>query len=157
MSEIIRFSAIIKSVNPDGTGGAFVDLPFDVEKTFNKKRVKIVATFDGVSYRGSLVRYGGPDYFLLIRKDIRAQIGKEAGDMVEVTIIEDTAPRIVEVPKDFQSLLDANSNEKKFFENLSYTHKKEYVNWIIGAKRPETREQRMNKAIELMKQGKKGK
>jgi len=153
---MIKFSALIKSVNESGKGGAFVDLPFDVEKTFNKKRVKIVATFDGVSYRGSLVRYGSPDYFLLIRKDIRAQIGKEAGDMVEVTIVEDTAPRVVEVPDDFQKLLDENLTEKAFFEKLSYTHKKEYVNWITDAKRAETRVRRMNKAIELMKDGKKG-
>ncbi len=157
MSDIIKFSAKIKSVKPDGSGGAFVDLPFDVEKKFNKKRVKIVATFDGVTYRGSLVRYGGPDYFLLIRKDIRTQIGKEAGDMVDVTIIEDTAPRIVEVPEDFQVLLIDHPKEMSFFEQLSYTHQKEYVNWIIAAKRAETRERRMNKAIELMKQGKKGK
>ena len=154
MKDLIEFSAIIKET---GRGGASVDLPFNVEATFNKKRVKIIATFDGVVYRGSLVRYGGPDYFLLIRKDIRAQIGKDIGDMVDVTIKEDTAPRIVEVPPDFQKILEANPNELKFFNGLSYTHQKEYVNWIKDAKKEETRIRRMNKAIENMKVGKKGK
>lgn len=142
-----EFSAIIKASD---RGGAFVDVPFDVEEAFGKKRFKMVATFDGVAYRGTLTRYGSPHYFILIRKDIRAQIGKGIGDMVEVTVMEDLAPRVIEVPKDFQSLLDARLSAKSFYEKLSYTHQKEYINWITEAKRSETRERRMLKAIEML-------
>lgn len=149
-----EFSAIIKT---NDRGGSFVDVPFDVEKSFGKKRLKMVATFDGVAYRGTLTRYGAPHYFIIIRKDIRAQIGKEVGDMVDVTVMEDLEPRVVEVPTDFQSLLDARLSAKSFYEKLSYTHQKEYINWITEAKRPETRERRMLKAIEMMVAGKKRK
>lgn len=149
-----EFSAIIKT---NETGGAFVDVPFDVKKAFGKKRFKMVATFDGVAYRGTMTRYGAPHYFIIIRKDIRAQIGKQVGDMVDVTVMEDLAPRVVEVPADFQSLLDTRLSAKSFYENLSYTHQKEYINWITGAKRPETRERRMGKAIEMLAAGEKRK
>ena len=56
----------------------------------------------------------------------------------------------------YQSVLDSEPEVKKFFEQLSYTHKKEYVQWIEGAKKQETRERRMLKSIEMMKSGKKG-
>src|SRR4051794_13653907 len=95
-----RFRAHIKSNNDDGSGGAWVDIPFDVEKAFGKKRVPIRATIDGESYRGSLVRMGGDCHMLLVRRAIREKIGKKAGDTVSVTLLEDTAPRTVPVPPD---------------------------------------------------------
>ena len=148
-----KFEAEIKGHD---SGGAFVIMPFDVEKEYGKKRPKIKATFDGVEYRGSLVRMGSPEHILLIRKDIRAKIGKEAGDMVSVTVEEDLELRIVTPPKDFQMAMDEVPEVGAFFKKLSYTHQKEYVQWIEGAKRQETRERRIRKAIEMMKDGKKG-
>ena len=69
---------------------------------------------------------------------------------------EDLAPRIVEVPADFKKLLNKEKTVKAFFEQLSYSHQREYVNWIIEAKKPETRTRRILKAIDMMKEGKKG-
>ena len=44
--KVYEFDALIKKV-PD-IDGAYVDFPFDVKKEFNKGRVKVIATFDGV-------------------------------------------------------------------------------------------------------------
>ena len=44
---------------------------------------------------------------------------------------------------------------KEVFDKFSYTHKKEYVQWIEGAKKQETRENRIKKAIEQIGGGKK--
>ena len=49
------FTALIDDA---GGGGAYVLIPFDVEKTFDKKRVKVRADIEGETYRGSLVRMG---------------------------------------------------------------------------------------------------
>lgn len=84
--EIYTFDAVIQKV-PD-IGGAYVDIPFDVRAVFGKGRVKVHATFDGVPYNGSLVRMGTPRHILGLWKDIRAQIGKQAGDTVHVTVRE---------------------------------------------------------------------
>lgn len=155
MSKIYQFDEVIQ-VSEKYPNGAFIVVPFDVEAAFGKKRVKVKATFDGIPYQGSLVRMGSPDHILIIRKDIRAQINKQPGDPVHVTVQEDTAPRVVLVPQDFKALLATKPSIQQFFERLSYTHQKEYVNWIVEAKRSETRTRRMNKAIEMMKAGKKG-
>lgn len=84
--KLYEFSAVIKKV-PD-IDGAYIEIPFDVKEEFGKGRVKVHATFDGVEYDGSLVRMKTPCHILGIRKDIRAQIGKQAGDTVLVTVRE---------------------------------------------------------------------
>lgn len=81
-------------VEAQGKGGAFVKFPYDVREEFGKGRVKVTATFDDVVYEGSVVNMGVKNedgsvcYILGIRKDIREQIGKTIGDVVEVTIQE---------------------------------------------------------------------
>lgn len=150
MSQPIEFWAVIEDA---GGGGMFVEVPFDVEATFGKKRVKVKATIDGVPYRGSLVRMGRPCHMLVVLKEIRDKIGKRPGDQVHVVVEEDKEPRLVEVPGDLRQALDADAEVGRFFEGLSYTHQKEYVNWVIEAKRPETRQNRILKVLDMLRRG----
>lgn len=85
-SDTYTFDAVIQKV-PD-IDGAYVEIPFDVKAVFGKGRVPVRATFDGVAYDGSLVRMKTPCHILGLRKDIRAQIGKQPGDTVHVTLKE---------------------------------------------------------------------
>ena len=151
MSEKYQFQAVVQS--GDG-GGAFVIVPFDVEKTFGKKRVKILATIDGQPYRGSLVRMGTPHHMLLVLKEIREKIGKSVGDEVAVELEEDLEQRQVEVPADVQKALEAEPAAQAYFNRLSYSHQREYIQWITEAKREQTRQSRIKKMIELLDQGK---
>ena len=68
--------------------GAFVEIPFDVKAEFGKGRVLVSATFDGEAYEGSLVRMKTPCHIIGIKKDIRAKIGKQPGDIIKVTMFE---------------------------------------------------------------------
>jgi hypothetical protein len=151
MNQKYQFRAIIEA--GDG-GGAFVIVPFDVEKTFGKKRVKINAIIDGESYRGTLVRMGTPQHMLLVLKEIREKIGKSIGDEVSVTLEEDLAERIVEVPADIQKALETEPAAQAYFSRLSYTHQREYVQWVTDAKREQTRLGRIKRMIEMLVQGK---
>lgn len=81
-----EFDAEIKKV-PD-LDGAYVEFPYDVRVLFGKGRVAVAATFDGEPYDGSLVRMQTPCHIIGIRKDIRAKIGKQPGDIIHVTIRE---------------------------------------------------------------------
>jgi hypothetical protein len=85
-SKIYEFEAIIHKV-PD-IDGAYIEIPFDVKTEFHKGRVPVHATFDHEPYDGSLVRMGTPGHIIGIRKDIRAKIGKQPGDIVHVTLRE---------------------------------------------------------------------
>jgi len=144
-----KFKAKIESAG----SGAYILFPYDTEKEFGTKgRVAIQATFDGVPYTGSLVKYGQPQHMLGILKGIREQIGKQPGDTIQVELWKDEVPRTVEVPAAFASAMK-KAGLLADFEKLSYTHRKEYCRWITEAKKEETRYARLTKAIEMLKKG----
>ena len=153
MSETFKFNAVIEDA---GGGGAFVKIPFDVEQAFGKKRVQVRATFNGKAYRGLLTRMGAPWHMLIVVKEIREKIGKSFGDEIEVTVEEDDQPRVLEIPPDLASALEAEPQALAFFDGLAYTHRREYINWINEAKQESTRQKRLAKTIEMLKEGKKG-
>lgn len=90
--KIYKFDVEIHKV-PD-LDGAYIVFPHDLRAEFGRGRVKVNASFDGVSYQGSLVNMGVKNadgsvcYILGLRRDIRAKIGKQPGDRVHVTIQE---------------------------------------------------------------------
>ena len=78
----------------DKKGGAYVIFPYDIRKEFGRGRVKVHAEFDGEPYDGSIVNMGVKNadgsicYIIGVRKEIRARIGKQPGDVVMVTVRE---------------------------------------------------------------------
>jgi len=153
MSKKQAFTAVIQNA---GGGGAFVEVPFDVEKAFGSKKPKVKATIEGVPYRGTLVRMGTECHVLIILKGIREQIGKTFGDEVTISVEPDTEPRLIELPPDLAKELKKDKEAKAFFDKLSYTHQKEYVTWINEAKKQETRQNRILKTLEMLKKRQRG-
>ena len=144
-----KFNAEIKKI--EGKDGAYIEIPFDVEEVYGAKRVKVKATFDGVEYRGSIVKMGLPCYIIGITKEIRKKIEKEPGDIIEVTIEKDEEDRVVEIPTDFKERIELDNNIKEFWNTLSFSMQKKYVTWITSAKKEETRNKRIDTAIEKLK------
>ena len=151
MNQKHTFRAAIENT---GDVGAYVKVPFDVERVFGKKRVKVKAWIEGQPYRGSLVRMGEPCHILGIRKEIRAKIGKTFGDEIEIVIEEDTEPREISIPADLRQALQGDLEAEAFFQQLAYTHQKEYVQWIEEAKRKQTRQNRIAQTIQLLRKKK---
>lgn len=134
-------------------GGAGVEFPYDVETEFGTRgNVTVQATFDGVPYRGSLMNCGMERHTLGVLKSVREQIGKRPGDTIEVVVWKDEGARTVEIPGDFAKLLKKERLLARF-EALSFTHRKEYCHWIREAKKVETQQARMEKAIAMLKKG----
>jgi hypothetical protein len=134
-------------------GGAYVLFPYDTEKEFaTRGKVPVKATFNGMPYTGSLIKYGNPLHLLGLPKAIREQTGKGPGDTMEVVVWKDEEIRTVEVPAQFENLMK-KEGLLPVFKKLSYTHRKEYCRWITEAKKEETRSKRLEKAIEMLKRG----
>ena len=138
-----------------GGGGAFVEVPLDVERIFGSKRPKVRAMIEGVPYRGLLTRMGGLNHMLIILKGIREQIGKTFGDEIKVSVELDVEERVITVPVELKRAFSSNKEAEAAFEKLSYTHQKEYVTWIEDAKKDETRIRRISQTLELLKKRKK--
>ena len=154
-SSKITFSAPIIQV--EGMNAAYVEFPFNVEELFGTRgQVKVKALFDKqVEYRGSLANMGRNCHTLGLTQEIRSKLGKTFGNLVEVELERDMEVREVIIPDDVQVLLNENPEEKAYFEKLSYTHRKEYINWITSAKKEETRVNRLVAFIEKLRQKKK--
>ncbi len=148
MSEKFEFKAIIENA---GNGGAYIKIPFDVNQVFGKKLVKVNASLDGEPYRGLLSRMGDPWHILIVLKSIRKKISKSFGDEINVILEEDLDPRVVEIPPILAAAFEHEAEALAFFDLLSYTHRREYVMWIDEAKQESTRQNRVAKAIEMLK------
>ncbi len=141
------------TIQPGIGGGAGIVFPYDVEQEFGTRaRVPVKSTLAGVPYSGSLIKCGAAEHMLGVLKGIREQIGKGPGDTIEVVVWKDEEERTVEVPAEFKKLMK-QEGLLAFFENLSYTNRKEYYRWITEAKREETRRMRLGKAIEMLGKG----
>jgi Domain of unknown function (DUF1905)/Bacteriocin-protection, YdeI or OmpD-Associated len=150
-----KFKAVLENPAKD-MNIAYLAIPFDVQKEYGSKgQVKIKATFDGHPYRGVIANMGTGCHILGVRKDIREAIGKQVGDVVNVTLEKDEEERIVDMPAELQKLLAKNSSARKFFDSLSFTNRKEYALWISSAKKEETKAKRLKEILPKLLAGKK--
>ena len=147
-SNLRRFRYKLKAEDERGNV-APIRPPFDVKAVFGKLRVPVCGTINGHPYRTTICHMGG-EPFIGISKALREAAGVNIGDIVEVTMQLDTAERTVEVPDDLIALLKTNPQAEERFESSSYTHRKEFVQWITSAKRPETRESRLQRTVEML-------
>lgn len=125
------------------TAGFWV--PNEVVESFNKgKRVPVVVTINGYSYRNTITTYEGKSA-VGVSIENREKANLKVGDEVEIEVVYDDNPREVEVPEDMQAELNKDLKAKEMFEKMAYSHKKEHVRWITDAKKIETRMDRLSK------------
>lgn len=145
--ERIQIESIIKA-SEIGTGGAYIEFPFNVEEEFGVKgRVKVVCYFDDVEYKGSLVKMGTQCHIVGIKKEIRRKIGKGIGDKVQIRLYKDESERSIDAHPLLKREFNKDETLRKNYEKLSYTRKKEILNHLVSAKKEETLKRRLEKII----------
>ena len=152
MSEPQRFRAELRSAGD--SGGAGFDVPLEVAAALSDaKRPPVTVTVNGHEFRTRLAVYGGQPMVGVTRAN-RAAAGIDVGDAFDVLLALDTAPRDVDVPPDLAEALAAEPSSATAFDRLSFTHRREYVQWITEAKRPETRARRVAGTLDRLQEGK---
>jgi hypothetical protein len=127
----------------------FIPVPFDPRPVFGKVRAPVKVTVGRHTYRSTIASMGaGP--CLPLRKSNREAAGLEGGETVKVTLELDEAPREVEVPPDLQKALRAAPGAWDRWAELSYSHRREHVEAIEEAKKPETRVKRVAGAVAMV-------
>ena len=153
-SPVKRFRALVR--RKEGGDVCSVDIPFDVEKTFGARgRVPVRGTLNGAPFRSSVFRMGGDCHFMVVNRRMREAAGVSGGETVPVVLERDTEERTVEPPADFARALKSNREARAAWDKLSYTHRREHVEHIEEAKKPETRQRRIEKSVELLAAGRK--
>ena len=146
----MRFRARILATGKNTTG---IEVPTDVVESLGSKRPKVRATINGYTYRTSVASMGGT-FLLSVSAEVRERAAVAAGDTVDVDIEPDTEPREVAIPSDFDEALRNDPAAKRFFDGLSYSQRRWFVDGIEGAKKPETRQRRIEAAIGRLREGK---
>lgn len=132
--------------------GVFFELPVDVRAHFGRARPPVLVTVREHTYRSTPAVYGGRTYLVVSRAN-REAAGVEPGDELEVTLTADDQPRTVDIPADLKAALDGDAEAAGAFDRLSYSHQREYVDWIEEAKRPETRTRRIAGCLDRVREG----
>ena len=146
----LRFTA---QLQPRGPAAAVVLDDAQVEAVGEgARRFPVVATVNGYTWRTSVTRMKG-EFLLGLSREVRQGAGVQAGDEVEVTVELDEAPREVEVPTALAAALAADPDASAAFAGMAFTHRKEYARWVADAKREETRQRRVQQAVEMIRAG----
>lgn len=130
----------------DGTAMSGIQLPFDPKALFGSARAPVRVTLNGYTYRSTTFIMDGCR-FVPLRTSNREAAGVRDGQTLEVTMTLDTAERTVEVPPDLDRTLRA-AGLRAAFDAMSYTCRREYVEAIAQAKKPETREKRVGLCVQ---------
>src|SRR5258708_6727810 len=134
-------------------GGLFVEVtPEIMAELGSGKRPAGRVVINGVELRTTIAAYGGRSY-IGFRGEISRAAELKLGEEVELSVEIDEKPRIVELPEDLAVALAADPEAHRIFESLSFTKRKEYADWVLAAKRRETRDQRVAEAPGLLKRG----
>ena len=141
----------VKLLGQDGSEVAALKPPFDVVAVFQRKgRVPVKGTINGFPFRSSLMNMGD-GHMMVVNASMRAGAKCKGGDTVSVVMELDEEERTVGVPDYLQKLIDSDPKAKAFWPTISFTHQKEYVREIEGAKRPETREKRIAAMMDALR------
>jgi len=133
----------------EGMNATGIEIPEKIVDAFGQgKKPKVAVTINGYTYRNTVAVMGGT-YMVGVAKEHREKAGVKGGDKIEVTIELDTAPREVDVPKDFAAALK-KAGARAAFDKLAFSHRKEHVRSIEEAKAAETRARRIEKSVAMV-------
>ncbi len=148
----MKFHSTVELGGKTATG---IQVPDDVVEALGAgKRPAVTVSVGSHTYRTTVAPMAGK-YYLPLSRENREAAGVEAEDEVDVEIDLDTEPRVMEPPDDLAQALSLDDPAREFFDTLSYSHRRAYVDWITSAKTPETRERRIGQAVEMLGEGKK--
>jgi hypothetical protein len=144
-----RFTVELQRVGKTAT---MFEVPFDLKEAFGRARPPVKVTIRGHTWRTTPGVYDGVG-LVVVNRSVKSATGVDAGDRVTVTMELDTEPRTVRLPADLRQALQED-DAAAAFKSMSFTHRREYVEWIEEAKRPETRARRVAATVERVREGK---
>lgn len=139
-----------QTLEPSGPATALVLTDAQVAELGSTRNPPVVVTINGTSQRLRVARMGGQNLIGLSRA-ARAALGVEIGQTVTATIELDTAERTVDVPPELMAALAAEPAAQEAFEALPYSRRKEHARQVAEAKKPETRDRRIARILESLR------
>jgi Bacteriocin-protection, YdeI or OmpD-Associated/Domain of unknown function (DUF1905) len=127
---------------------SYIPVTFDPKSVFGKIRAPVKVSVNGYTYRSTICLMHGI-MGLPLRKSHRDAAGVRSGELHQITLELDTEERTVQLPPDVKTLL-ARAKLLQAWDDLSFTHRREHVEAINEARKPETRARRIEKLKTLL-------
>jgi bacteriocin resistance YdeI/OmpD-like protein/uncharacterized protein DUF1905 len=146
----MRFRSVVELGGKTATG---IEVPAEVVDALGAGRKPPVrVTINGHTYRSTVAVMGGA-YMIGVSGEHRGPAGVTGGDVVDVELALDTAPREVTVPPELAAALDAVPDARATFDKLSYSNKSWHALQVTGTNNAETRARRIEKSIAALRDG----
>ncbi|BCB77804.1 hypothetical protein GCM10022251_38710 [Phytohabitans flavus] len=145
----MRFRAELQATG--GTTAGF-EVPEElVDALGGGRHPKVAVTVKGHRFRTSIARMGDR-YLLGVSAERRQAAGVQAGDVLDIEVEIDTAPREVEMPDDLAAALASDPAAKAFWDTLSYSKQLWHVTQVTSAKKADTRASRVAKSVAMLRE-----
>ena len=146
----MRVRTTLLQSGPTATG---FEVPAEVVEALGAgKRPPVRVTINGFTYRNTVAVMGGV-YMIGVSAENRAGAGVKGGEVIDVDLELDTAPREVVVPADLAAALDADPAARRTFDGLSYSNRSWHVLQVTDARTEETRARRIQKSVDALREG----
>ncbi|HEY3512834.1 MULTISPECIES: YdeI/OmpD-associated family protein [Kribbella] len=144
----MKFTAELLSTGKNTAG---FEVPDEVvERLGGGGRPKVSVTVNGFTFRTSIARMGGR-YLLGVSAERRTEAGVAPGEVLDVEVELDTAPRELDVPEPLAAALAADPDAKAFWDTLSYSNRQWHVLQVTSAKTDATRDRRIEKSVGMLR------
>lgn len=154
MSEpaVLRFDACLAQPSEAKNGtGTVLDLPKAVSKKL-RDMPKVEGTIEGHPFRAALEPNPSGGLWLRVNKAMLRGADADAGDSVQLAILgpePDPKP-----PTDLRAAFDDSPEAEAVWDELTTMGRQDWVRWIEGAKKPETRARRIIRTVDQLSEGK---
>lgn len=154
MADVVRFKAKLSAPMPGVGSWTFLEIPPSVSKRFGTKaRVQLSGTVNGYRVKSNAMPDGNGGHSLTFNKTMREGAQAEAGDTVTCELKVDRVPPKVTVPKDLKEVLAEDPEAAERWDAFTAIQRRDYVAWIVEAKRPETRAKRLRELVTRVRKG----
>lgn len=125
-----------------------VDVPANVSTALGGRGpIPVAGLLEDVPIRATLVPTGGARHRLFLNTAMREAAGVGEGDTVRIALARDPLPRPIQIPGDLERAFGEHKGSRETFESLTAAWRRQAIVWLEDAKRPETRERRLQKIL----------
>jgi hypothetical protein len=143
-----KFTATIEKSG----SGVVIAVPFDPNEVWGLKEKHYITGAVGIATVRGLLREVGGQFYIPLGPAWLRESRLSAGALVPVTLSPE-GPQMESLSDDIASALAGEPQARAFFESLATFYRRNFIRWVEGAKRPETRASRIAEMVRLLKAG----
>lgn len=135
---------------PGNLGWVIIRIPFDVEKMWGARRVRVKGEINGFSFRSTLFPARSGCHFLLVTKRMQSGAYARTGDIAQFRLEPDLEARKAIMPEELKRAFSQDRALQRWFDNMSFSMRKWICDQVAQPKNAETRVRRAERIAEQL-------